>query len=87
MLRCFVCLPEIVSSFFGFLLLLLLFICLFVLELHLQYMDAPRLGVESELQLPAYTTATATQDLSRVCNLHQSSRQCWIFHPPSKAWD
>ena len=27
-----------------------------------------RLGVESELQLPAYTTATATQDLSHVFN-------------------
>ena len=25
-------------------------------------MEAPRLGVESELLLPAYTTATATQD-------------------------
>ena len=31
------------------------------LELHLQHMEVPRLGVESELQLPAYTTATATQ--------------------------
>ena len=29
------------------------------------------------LQLPAYTTATATQDPSRICNLHHSSRQCW----------
>ena len=26
-------------------------------------MEVPRLGGESELQLPAYTTATATQDL------------------------
>ena len=25
-------------------------------------MEVPRLGFESELQLPAYTTATATQD-------------------------
>ena len=31
--------------------------------------------VEMELQLPAYTTATATQDLSHVCNPHHSSRQ------------
>ena len=29
--------------------------------------------VESELYLPAYTTATATQDPSQVCNLHYSS--------------
>ena len=28
-------------------------------------MEVPRLGVESELQLPAYTTATATLDPSR----------------------
>ena len=31
---------------------------------HQQHMEVPRLGVESELQLQAYTTATETQDLS-----------------------
>ena len=30
---------------------------------HLQHMDVPRLGVKLELQLPAYTTATAMRDL------------------------
>ena len=30
------------------------------LGLHLRHMKAPRLGVQSELQLPAYSTATAT---------------------------
>ena len=35
----------------------------FVLQLHLQHMEVPRLGAKSELQLPAYTTATAMQDL------------------------
>ena len=45
--------------------------------LHLQHMEVPRLRVESELQLPAYTTATATPDLSPVCNLHHSSQQAW----------
>ena len=30
---------------------------------HLRHMDVPRLGVISELQLLAYTTATAMQDL------------------------
>ena len=44
-------------------------------------------GVESELQLPAYATATATPDPSRVCNLHHSSWQCWILNPLSKAKD
>ena len=47
---------------------------------HLQHMAVPRLGVESEIQLPAYTTATATWDLSRICNLHYSSWQCQILN-------
>ena len=36
----------------------LLFICLF--GPHLQHMEVPRLGVELELQLLAYTTGTGT---------------------------
>ena len=39
----------------------------------------PRLGVESELQLPVYSTATATLDPSGICDPHCGSRQCWIF--------
>ena len=31
---------------------------------HLQHMEVPRLGIESELELPAYTTATAMPDPS-----------------------
>ena len=50
-------------------------------------MEVPMLGVESELQLPAYTTATATWDLSRVCDLHHSSEQHQILNPLSKAKD
>ena len=50
-------------------------------------MEVPRLGVESELPLLAYTTATATQDLSCVCGLHHSSLQGWILNPPSLARD
>ena len=46
---------------------LFLFVCLF-LGLNLQ-MEVPRVGVTSELQLPAYTTATATGDPSHVCDL------------------
>ena len=34
---------------------------------HSQHMEVPRLGVESELQLPAYTTVTAMPDPSLVC--------------------
>ena len=33
-------------------------------------MEVPRLGVESELQLRAYTTAMATPDPSHTCKLH-----------------
>jgi len=48
-------------------------------------MEVGRLGVESELQPPAYTTATAPQDLSHVCD--HSSRQCRILNPRSEARD
>ena len=44
-------------------------------------------GVESELQLPAYTTATATRDLRHIYDLHHSSRQCRIVNPLSKGRD
>ena len=50
-------------------------------------MEILRLGVESELQLPAYTMATAMQDPSCVCHLYHSSQQRWIFNPLSKAKD
>ena len=47
----------------------------------------PRLGVELELQLPAYPAAIAMQDLSHICDLHHSSRQHRICNPLSKARD
>ena len=50
-------------------------------------MEVPSLGAESQLQLPAYTTATATPDLGCICDLHHSSRQCWILNPLSEARD
>ena len=52
----------------------------FFLGPHPGHMEVPRLGVQSELQLPAYTTATATGDPSHVCNLHHSSQQCLILN-------
>ena len=36
-------------------------------------LEVPRLGVKSELQLPAYATATAMQDPSCVFDLHHNS--------------
>ena len=40
---------------------------------HPEHMEVPRQGVKLELQLSAYTTATATQDPSCICDLHHSS--------------
>ena len=48
------------------------FFFLVSLGLYLMQMEVPELGVKSEPQLPAYTTAAATLDPSHVCNLHQS---------------
>ena len=36
-------------------------------------MEVPRLEVKSELQLPAYAIATATQDPSHICDLHSEA--------------
>ena len=40
----------------------------------LLFMELPGIGVQLELQLPGYATATAMRDLSWVCNLHCSSQ-------------
>ena len=45
----------------------------------------PKLGVELELQLPAYTTAIATPDPSCICDQCYSSQQHWILNPLSEA--
>ena len=50
-------------------------------------MVVPRLGVQLEIKLPTYATATATQDLSRICDLHHRSRQRRILNPRSEAKD
>jgi len=50
-------------------------------------MEVPRLGGQLELQLPAYSTAIATPDLSFVCELQHSSQQCQVLNPLSEARD
>ena len=50
-------------------------------------MEVPRLGVESELQLQAHTTATAMPAVSLIDNLDHSSWQRWILNPLSEARD
>ena len=57
------------------------------LGLHSQHTEVPRPGVELDLQLLAFTTTTATQDLSCICDIHHSSWQCQIPDPLSKARD
>ena len=54
---------------------------------HTWHMEVPRLGVESELQLPDYTTATATPDRSLIFDLHNRSPQHRIVNPLSEARD
>ena len=63
------------------------FVFLSFLGPHPRHMEIPRLGVRSELLLPAYARATAMPDPSRICNLHGNVRQHRILHPPSKARD
>ena len=62
-----------------------MFVCF--LGPHLWHMEVPRLRVELELQLPAYITASAMPDLSRVYDQHHSSWQHQILNPLSEARD
>ena len=59
-------------SFFSFF-RLLVHSSFFFLGLHMQHMEVPRPGAESELQLLAYATATAPSDPSHVCSLRHGS--------------
>jgi len=68
----------------SWLLRLLTFFFFFFIGRH---MEVPRLGVESELQLLAYTTATATPGPSHICDLHYSSWQHQILNPLREARD
>ena len=54
---------------------------------HPWHMEVPRLGDKSELQLLAYATAIATQDLSRICDLRHNSWQRQILNPLIEARD
>ena len=54
---------------------------------HTGHLEVPRLGIKSELQLQAYTTTTATRDLSCICDLHCSLWQFQILNPLSEARD
>lgn len=51
------------------------------------FMDVPRLRVVSEPQLQASARATATPDLSNVCDLHHSSQPRRVPNPLGEARD
>ena len=48
-----------------------------------RHVEMPRLGVKSELQLPAYTTATAVPDLSQGPNPHLTDTSWVCYHGPT----
>ena len=50
-------------------------------------MEVPKLGVESELELPAYTIAAATRDPSLAYDLRHSSWRHQIPNPLIEARD
>ena len=62
-----------------------MYVCL--LGPHLQHMEVPRLGVKSELQLPAYTTAIAMQDLSASETYTAAHSNTGPFNPLHDAKD
>ena len=49
--------------------------------------EIPRLEAESELQLPASTTATAMLNPSQSCDPHHGSWQHWILNLLSRTRD
>ena len=57
----------------------------FFLGLHLKHMEVPGLGVKLELDLLASATATATPDLSLICELQNTSQQHQIFNALAEA--
>ena len=61
--------------------------CFYISLLLPNLLIIPMVGVISELQLPAYTIATATQDPSHICDLHHSSEQGWMLNPLSETRD
>ena len=79
--------PQNLSHFASLRMHSFLILIFGLLGLHPQQMEVPRLGAKSELQLPAYTTATTPPDPSHVCDLHHNSWQRQILNLLSEARD
>ena len=63
------------------------FFFLVFLARHPQHTEVPRLGVKSELQLPAYITATARPDPSHIAAYTTAHGNTQILSPLSKTRD
>ena len=75
---------EEMDKFFSF---FNLFFFFFFLGPDPWHMEVPSLDDLSELQLWAYTTATAMWNLSHVCDLYHSSQQCRLLNTLKKVSD
>ena len=71
---------------FFFLILLYIYIFVFSGATHAAYGGSQARGLIGAVP-PAFARATATQDLSRICDLHHSSWERWILNPLNEAWD
>ena len=78
---------PLMMVFLGGLATFFFFFLFFFSGPHLRHMEVPGLGTALELQLLAYAPAAEKKNLSHVCGLHCSSRQCRILNPLSKARD
>ena len=83
----FIYFKKLFTYLFIFNFYLFIYLAFWLFRATLQHMEVPRLGVELELQPPAYARATTTWDSSCVCNLHHSSQQRRILNPLSEARD
>ena len=80
------CLPIYLGPIAFFMSLLPFFFFLVFLGPYLQHMEVPRPGVELELQMSAYTTATATQDLSCICKTGSLAHWARPGIEPASSW-
>ena len=80
-------LPGSAACFPHFLNLNFLLFFFSFLRPHLWPMGVPRVGVQLELQAYSTATATATQDLSYICDLRYRFQQRWELNPLSEARD
>ena len=71
----------------NFLLFLSFFFFFFFLGPNLQHVEVPRLGANQNYSCRPTPQPQQWQDLNYICDLHHSSRQCWIPHPVIKVRD